>query len=164
MFTFTPSDIRPLSIAIGSATAAGLALGLWLSLPSYLAQAAVTAEPEATDAQDPNLVRYQQMIVDEGIDPTPRVFIAGTQPAAEDATAAPAADDDPVIVATATEDGPPAPAPPRAERIAFDQPASGDVQFPVAIEDAGVVRADNPAAPAADTAAQRPAETFASAQ
>ena len=164
MLMFTPGDIRPLSIAIGSATAVGLALGLWLSLPSYLAQPTVAAEAEATNAQDPNLARYQQMLVDDGVDPTPRVPIAGAYPAAEATTAAPAADDGPVIVATAAEDDTPAPEPLHAERIAFDQPAAGDDPRPPAVQDAGVVRADVPTASATDTTAQAPTSAFASAQ
>ncbi len=166
MLMFTPSDIRPLSIAIGSATAVGLALGLWLSLPSYLAQTTVTPEAEATNAQDPNLTRYQQMLVNEGVDPTPRVPLAGVYPVAETTTAAPAEDDDPVIVATAAQDDPPAPEPLHAERIAFDQTAAtgGDDPRPSVVQDAGVVRADSPAAPAADTTAQAPTAAFASAQ
>jgi hypothetical protein len=77
----TREDVRPLSVALGSGTLVGLAVGLWLSLPSYLAQpASAGAEPEQISQVDPNLARYNQMIAANGINATPYILAVGYAP------------------------------------------------------------------------------------
>ena len=119
----TREDVQPLSAAISSAAVVGLALGLWLTLPPYLATPA-SAETEVVNQIDPNLAQYRKMMADSGIEATPYILSAGYDPAFQAQTVA-----EPMVAETTT-DAPvdavasePDPAPtPRPERIAWATP------------------------------------------
>src|SRR3569833_669879 len=74
----TRNDIAPISVAISSATAIGLALGFWLALPS--GPALVVAEVEPAGQMDPNLAAYQRMLAENGVSATPYVLAPGFLP------------------------------------------------------------------------------------
>ena len=74
----TRNDIAPISVAISSATAIGLALGFWLALPS--GPAPVAAEVEPAGQMDPNLAAYQRMLAENGVSATPYVLAPGYSP------------------------------------------------------------------------------------
>jgi len=74
----TRNDIAPISVAISSATAIGLALGFWLALPSGPAPVAAEVDPAAQ--MDPNLAAYQRMLAENGVSATPYVLAPAYSP------------------------------------------------------------------------------------